>query len=189
MLYLLPEARIAYGMDNEASHIAHLLKKGAAEGFRKAATLFGPRIFALALDITGCRAEAEEVTSDTLMQVFRSISTFNPDKGSLAGWILRIAHNNAISAVRRRKDDYFAGEVPENIPAPEEGDKEEILLVREAIDRCTPQERTLIQLYYYDNLSLAEIAGITGVAAPTLAVRLQRLRQKIKQYILHHNGR
>lgn len=176
-------------MDNEASHIARLLKKGSAEGFRKAATLFGPRIFALALDITGNRAEAEEVTSDTLMQVFRSIDSFRPDKGSLAGWILRIAHNYAISAVRRRKNDYFAGEVPENIPAAEEDDKEDIILVREAIDRCSPEERTLIQLYYYDNLPLAEMAGIIGVAAPTLAVRLQRLRQKIKQYILQHNGR
>lgn len=176
-------------MDNEATHIANLLKKGSADGYRKAAALFGPRIFALALEITGSRAEAEEVTSDTFMQVFRSISSFDPAKGSLCGWTLRIARNMAISALRRRKADFPTADLPETIPEPEEEEGSEIDLVKEAIDRCSPTDRTLIQLYYYDNLPLAEIAEITAIAAPTLAVRLQRLRQKIKQYILQHNGR
>lgn len=176
-------------MSSEATHIVHLLKKGSADGYRKAAALFGPRIFALALEITGSRAEAEEVTSDTLMQVFRSISSFDPEKGSFCGWTLRIARNLAISSLRHRKADFLTADLPETIPEPEEEEGTEIMLVKEAIDRCSTTDRTLIQLYYYDNLPLAEIADITGIAAPTLAVRLQRLRQKIKQYIMQHNGR
>lgn len=176
-------------MVNEATHIVTLLKKGSADGFRKAAEVFGPRIFALALEITGSRAEAEEVTSDTLMLVFRSITSFDPEKGSITGWVLRIAHNRAVSILRSRKADFPTADLPETIPEPEEEEGTEIELVKEAIDRCSPSERALIQLYYYDNLPLAEIADITGTAAPTLAVRLQRIRQKIKQYIMQHNGR
>lgn len=175
-------------MDNEATHIVYLLKKGSADGFRKAAEVFGPSIFALAFEITGSRTEAEEVTSDTLMQVFRSIDTFDPNKGSLAGWMLRIARNKAISALRRHKGDCPV-DIPETIPAPDEEDDAHIELVKEAIGRCSEQERELIQLYYYDNLPLAEIAEITGAPPSILAVRLHRLRQKIKQYILQSHGR
>lgn len=176
-------------MDNEATNIAHLLKKGSAEGFRKTALTYGPRIYAIAFEIIGNRADAEEVTSDALMQVFRNIDSFQPEKGTLTGWILRIAHNCAISALRRRKPEEATVEITENIPTADETENYEVTFVKEAINRCSPKERTLIQLYYYDNLPLTEISGILDVAAPTLAVRLQRIRQKIKQYIRQNNGR
>lgn len=175
-------------MDNEAAHITKLLKRKSPDGYRKAAALYGPPVFALALEITGNRVEAEEVTSDTLMKAFRNIASFQPDKGSLKGWILRIAHNSAISALRRRQADCLTDPLPENIPVPEEDSRDDIELVKEAIDVCSTKEKSLIHMYYYEDLPLAEIAEITGMAATTLAVRLQRLRQKIKQYILTHHG-
>ena len=61
-------------------------------------------------------------------------------------------------------------------------------MIKAAIEGCSADERQLIHLYYYDDLPLAEIAGIMGVRASTLAVRLQRLRNKIKRIILK-NGR
>lgn len=175
-------------MDKEAVHITKLLKRGSTDGFRKAAARYGPYVYALALEITGNRMDAEEVTSDTLMKVFRHIASFQPDKGSLKGWLLRIAHNSAISALRRRQADCLTDPLPENIPVPEEDSRDDIELVKEAIDVCSTKEKSLIHMYYYDDLPLAEIAEITGVATGTLAVRLQRLRQKIKQYILTHHG-
>ena len=176
-------------MDNEAIHITELLKRGSADGFRQVAVTYGPLVYALALDITGNRMDAEEVTSDVLMKAFRNIASFRPDKGTFKVWILGIAHNAAISAMRRKRPEYPTGDFPENIPDTAPDSRDDIELVNEAIARCSAQDKAIIHMYYYDSLRLAEIANITGIPATTLAVRLQRLRQKIKQFILTSHGR
>lgn len=175
-------------MDNEARNISEMLKRGSADAFRQVAAIYGPIVYALALDITGNRMDAEEAASDTLMKAFRNIASFRPDKGSFKAWILRIAHNAAISAMRRKRPEYPTGDFPEDITDAPPDSRDDIELVNEAIERCSCEDKALIHMYYYDSLSLAEIAEITGVPATTLAVRLQRLRQKIKQYILTHHG-
>ncbi|MDE6825439.1 MAG: sigma-70 family RNA polymerase sigma factor [Paramuribaculum sp.] len=176
-------------MDNEATHIPEMLKRGSTDALRQVAALYGPTVYALALEITGNRMDAEEITSDTLMKAFRNIASFRPDKGSFKAWILAIAHNAAISAMRRKRPEYPTDDFPENIIDATPDSCDDIELVNEAIDRFPIQDKALIHMYYYDSLSLAEISQITGVHATTLAVRLQRLRQKLKQYILTRHGR
>ena len=173
-------------MENDVQHIIALLRKGSPEGFRKTAVEFGPRIYALVYDIIGCRSESEEVTSDVLMQVFHSIDSFQPDKGSFLGWIMRIAHNAAISDLRRRNKVLSTEAIPEDIPAPTSEESDQTELVKNAINKCSDAERELIQLYYYDGLSLSEIAEIVSASPQVLAVRLQRIRKKIKQHILNN---
>lgn len=177
-------------MENETAHIISLIKSRSVSGLRQAALTLGPRIFALAMEITGSKEEAQEVTSDVLMKVFNGIDSFDPEKASLSTWVMRIAHNEAVTALRQRKNLPETCEIKGNlkdVSAEEnEGNRQE--LVKEAIERCSLQERELINLYYYDNNSLKEIADITGVAVGTLAVRLQRVRQKIRQYIEQRHG-
>ena len=176
-------------MKDDSSKIVRLLKKGSADGFRLVAETFGPRIFALTLQITGSRSEAEELTSDVLMKVFRNIDTFREDRGTLSAWILTIAHHSAVSAVRRLRPERITAELEENIPVSTEdaSETDEVALVGEAIDSLPAPDRALIHLRYYENYSLKDISEITGIAAATLAVRLKRLREKIKRYILSNH--
>ncbi|MBD5345903.1 MAG: sigma-70 family RNA polymerase sigma factor [Bacteroides sp.] len=175
-------------MATEKTNICELIKHGSADAYRAVARTYGPRIFALSFDIIGNREDAEEVTSDTLMKVFRNAADFRPEKGSFSSWVLRIAHNSAISMVRNRKQDFYTEELPEEITelTVECDDNYLTERVKDAIECCPPQDRALIHLYYYDNAPLSEIAEITGVAAGTLAVRLQRIRKKIRHYIETH---
>lgn len=176
-------------MDNDELHIVEMLRSGSYDGFRAAAALYGPMVYALTLEIMDNRMDAEEITSDSLMKAFRNIASFRPEKGSFKAWILGIAHNAAISAIRRKRSEYPTEDFPENISDTDPDNADEIELVREAIDRCSTKDKSLIHMYYYDNLPLTEIAKIVGIPATTLAVRLQRLRKKIKQYILTHHER
>lgn len=175
-------------MEIDKTNIYELIKHGSADAYRAVARSYGPRIFALTFDIIGNREDAEEVTSDTLMKVFRNVADFRPEKGSFSSWVLRIAHNSAISMVRNRKPDFRTEDLPDDTAeiTVEYDDNELTERVKDAIELCPAQDRALIHLYYYDNAPLAEIAEITGIAAGTLAVRLQRIRKKIKQYIETH---
>lgn len=67
-------------MDNKTAHIPSLIKRGSADGLRKAATALGPPIFALVMEIIGSKEEAQEVTSDVLMKIFNGIDSFDADK-------------------------------------------------------------------------------------------------------------
>lgn len=169
-------------MDKKSAHIISLIKSRSTTGLRQASLAIGPRIFALAMEITGSKEEAQEVTSDVLIKIFNGIGSFDPDKAAFSTWMMRIAHNEAIARLRQRRSlpqtCELKGTLMEISHADNEGTRLE--LVKEAIERCTMQERELINLYYYDNNSLKEISEITGVAAGTLAVRLRRIRLKIK---------
>lgn len=176
-------------MENDDAYLISLLKQESAEGFRSVSLTYGLAIYSLALLVTGNPEDAREVTSDALMQVFRNIIMFNPDKGSLKNWILRIAYNCAVTALRRQKRKPVMTELTDNISEEtSDADADETEMIKAAIAGCSADERQLIHLYYYDDLPLAEIAEIMGVRAATLAVRLQRLRNKIKRIILN-NGR
>ncbi|MDE6534669.1 MAG: sigma-70 family RNA polymerase sigma factor [Muribaculaceae bacterium] len=176
-------------MDNEDAYLVTLLKQESAEGFRITSLTYGPAIYSLALLLTGNPEDSREVTSDALMQVFRNIDSFNPDKGSLKSWILKIARNCSVTALRRRKRKPLMTELTENISEEaSDAGPDESEMIKAAIAGCSADEQQLIHLYYYDDLPLAEIAEIMGVRAATLAVRLQRLRNKIKRIILN-NGR
>lgn len=193
MLYFASFVRIHKRMEDDSSKIVKLLKKGSAEGFRLASETFGPRIFALVLEITGSRADAEELTSDVLMKVFRNIHSFRGERAPLSAWILAIAHHSAISAVRRRQNrptDSLSDRLPEAcVDPPDVGTDDRTALVEEAINALAAADRTIIHLRYYENYSLKEISEITGISAAALAVRLMRLREKIKRYILNNNGK
>ena len=67
-------------MATEKTNICELIKHGSADAYRAVARTYGPRIFALSFDIIGNREDAEEVTSDTLMKVFRNAADFRPEK-------------------------------------------------------------------------------------------------------------
>lgn len=174
-------------MRTEDAYLVTLLKREQSEGFKSVSLTYGPQIYSLVRVVTGNDEDAKEVTSDALMQVFRSINSFEPEKGSLKSWILKIAYNCAVTKVRKRKQVPKMMDLAESaIPASDETEDDAAELVKSAIMRCSDSERQLIHLYYYDELPLAEIEGIMGVAAATLAVRLQRLRQKLKIIIQNH---
>lgn len=142
------------------------------------------------MEISGNREEAQELTSDVMMKVFRNIGSYNPEKAPFSVWVLTIARNEAITYLRRLRAEPPKCDIREtgDIYDKQEDDGDIADRVKEAIERCSPPERELINLYYYDNLQLRDISEITGVTAGALAVRLARIRKKIKQYIENKHG-
>ena len=129
-----------------------------------------------------CREDAEEVVQDTLLRALRSLGTFDERKASLRTWLWRIAWHEVVRYMERRNRHPQMVEMDEGMTVAdaEEGDDERLTLLERAILRLSDEEQMLLQLRYTDGLSLREIAYVTDAKSTTLAVRLQRIRERLR---------
>jgi RNA polymerase sigma-70 factor (ECF subfamily) len=113
-------------------------------------------------------------------------------KSSFATWFYRIVYNTTISHVRLKKKGVLS---LEDFPADatdfigvntsdEEAEKEyRSSLVNFALQKINDDERGLISLYYYEDMSTDEIAEVTGISKSNIKVKLFRARQKMQEII------
>ena len=161
-------------------------RRGEPEGYRYLMTRYGRRVHLLVSQAIPDARDAEEVAQDAFVRAFERLEMFDESRGAFGTWIGRIAYNLAMNAVRGRKLEEL--EILDNLDYLEELDDSEreaqrLALLDEAIDRLRPEERTLLNLRYYDGQSLQQIAEVMDVAAGPLANRLQRIRQKLSKLI------
>jgi RNA polymerase sigma-70 factor (ECF subfamily) len=141
----------------------------------------------LALRICGNPEEAEEIAQDSFLKAYRSLTHFKM-RSSFATWLYRIVYNTAVSLVRTRKkrvlslEDFpadatdFIGSGSSEEEAVEEYRSS---LVNFALQKISEEERALITLYYYEELSIEEISDITSISKSNVKVKLFRARQKM----------
>jgi RNA polymerase sigma factor (sigma-70 family) len=149
------------------------------------------KAYNLAFRICGNHEEAEELAQDSFIKAYRSLRTFKM-KSSFATWLYRIVYNTTISHVRIKKKGILS---LEDFPADaadfigngtneEEAEKEyRSSLVNFALQKIPEDERALISLYYYDEMSTEEISDVTGLSKSNIKVKLYRARQKMMEII------
>lgn len=149
------------------------------------------RAYNLSFRICGNHEEAEELAQDSFIKAYRSLKTFKM-KSSFATWLYRIVYNTTISHVRIKKKGVLS---LEDFPADatdflganasEEDAETEYRnsLVNFALQKINDDERGLISLYYYDEMSIEEIAEVTGINKSNIKVKLFRARQKMLEII------
>jgi len=144
-------------------------------------------VFSLIVRIVGNREDAEELTQDVFLKVFRSISSFQGNS-LFSTWLYRIAYNTAISASRKKKYEWIAIEesVIEHVSETEMNndielfDKEEQLCrLEKAVAQLSPDERALVSLFYMHEKQVDEIVSITGLSASNVKTKLHRVRKKL----------
>ena len=149
------------------------------------------KAYNLAFRICGNHEEAEEIAQDSFIKAYRSLNGFKM-KSSFATWLFRIVYNTAISSVRlKRKGVLSLEDFPAdatdfigNNSSEEEADREyQSALVSFALQKVTEEERGLISLFYYDDMSIEEIADVTGTGKSNIKVKLFRARQKMLEII------
>ena len=154
---------------------------------------YGGEVFTLVVRLVAVAENAEEVYQDVFVKVFRNIGQYDASRSSLRTWILRIAYNEAISFLRRKRlpvvyfedhgheaDKLSDAEVDETLG---NMSTETVQLIRAALKHLPPEERALITMFYYEERSLKEIADITGAIPTTIASRLCRTRKKLCRII------
>jgi RNA polymerase sigma-70 factor (ECF subfamily) len=144
--------------------------------------------FGYLLHATGDRNAAEDAQQQVFLDVWRGISSYDPDRGSLLTWVMAIARNRAIDERRRRVPEP-AGSA-DNVAVLEPAavaDEPEVLAERWRIASLLAmlhrEEAEILRLRFYDDLTQTEIAESLGIPLGTVKMRmvsgLRRLRDLI----------
>jgi RNA polymerase sigma-70 factor (ECF subfamily) len=147
---------------------------------------YAPRVKGYLMKLGLASAEAEEITQEVMVTVWRKAATFDRRQASVATWLFRIARNRRIDAFRRElRADYDQDDPvlqPEPEPAPSEAveaqDRE--AAVAEAMAQLPPEQMELIRRAFYEGLSHREIAAATGLPLGTVKSRLRLAFEKLR---------
>ena len=144
------------------------------------------RVFRLAYRLTGNRHDAEDLTQDVFVRVFRSLADYTP--GTFEGWLHRITTNLFLDNVRRKRRIRFdalpddAERLPGNTPSPatEIDDRLFDPDVQRALDALPPDFRAAVVLCDIEGLSYEEIAATLDVKLGTVRSRIHRGRAQLR---------
>jgi RNA polymerase sigma-70 factor, ECF subfamily len=143
-----------------------------ADAFELLYQRYARPVFGLAL--LGDRMRAEDAVQETFAAIWRSAKTYRPERGAGAPWLYTVARNAIVDRSRSRSD--LPAEVPET-PAVEPGPDERAETsyvawrVHRALEGLSSNERDVIELAYYGELSQSEIADFLGIPLGTVKTR------------------
>jgi RNA polymerase sigma factor (sigma-70 family) len=151
------------------------------------------RVYRLSYRLTGNQHDAEDLTQEVFVRVFRSLSTFTP--GTFEGWLHRITTNLFLDQVRRRQrvridpigDDSDRIAADEGRGTPERGYEHANFDhdVQRALDGLTPGYRAAVVLCDVEGLSYEEIAVTLGIKLGTVRSRIHRARAQLRSALGH----
>ena len=161
-----------------------------AQGDRQALALLFERhqlkVYRFVLRLVADKASAEDIVSEVFIELWRHAARFE-GRARLSTWVLAIARNKAVSAMRRRIDQPLDDAVAETIPD-RAATAQETLEATErsaALRRClaqlSPAHREIIDLVYYHERSVEEVAAIVGVSAATVKTRMFYARRRLAE--------
>jgi RNA polymerase sigma-70 factor (ECF subfamily) len=166
-----------------------LVYEGEARAFEVIFDRHAGVAFALAYRMCGRRPLAEEIVQEAFMSLWRSTARYDPSRGSVRSWVLRVVHNRTIDAFRRELScaghDVSEEWISETLPAPERTEEEverrsEARLVRSALDELPRDQRQVIELAYFGGYSHTQIAAALGLPAGTVKGRMRLGLSKLR---------
>ena len=172
-------------MDKETTNlISGLLgKKRSAQ--EQLLMRYGQMVFRLVKRIVTQQEDAEEVYQDVFVKAFRSIDTFDESQATLATWLGRIAYHESLNFVRGKTPmwvyiDEHDGDL-QDVEDEAEAlyDEQTIERMEQAIELLPPPEQSLLSMFYFEHLSMNEIAYVTNSIPTTVASQLCRIRKKV----------
>jgi RNA polymerase sigma-70 factor (ECF subfamily) len=170
-----PAERADAGLDTVLTHVA----KGDQAAFEALYDQLAASVYGLIRKVLRNPSQAEEVTQEVLLEVWRTASRFDPARGSAATWVLTIAHRRAIDRVRA--EEAAAAREQRTAQAPtavdEVAETVEASMDAERLRRClaglTELQRESITLAYYGGYSYAQVAALLDTALGTIKTRIR----------------
>ena len=179
------------------------LKRGERSAQREFLSRYADGVFAFIARLVSNQQDAEELTQDTLLKALRHIDSYDITRSSLPTWLRRIAYRTTLNHLRRpavntitydelTTNAYNALNVNDSSGVDDDIIQQALQVpddkmtdyLRQALDYLPPDEQALVNLFYYDDLPLQEIAEIVEAPPGTIATRLHRTRKKLFSIIL-----
>lgn len=179
------------------------LKQGDRAEFARMVELFSPKVYRLALKMLGEEQDAEDVLQETFIKALRSLPAFE-GRSSLSTWIYRIAVNEALMSLRRRKPDEISIDQEREddeaevepvqlvnwccLPEGELMDAEARAFLDKAVQQLSPALRSVFVLRDIQGLPVREAAETLGISEPAVKTRLLRARLQLREELSTYFG-
>ena len=153
------------------------------------------RVYAICYRFTGTDQEAQDLTQEVFLRVFRSLKTFRSGEGSFTVWLSRLTRNLLIDHYRRTRLDRATDSIEEQLPTLEEktamisrteglvAGREASELLQGALQKLSPELRETVILRDLEELDYREIARILNVPEGTVKSRLNRGRAELARVL------
>jgi RNA polymerase sigma-70 factor (ECF subfamily) len=146
------------------------------------------RVFRFVLRLVRNESTAEDLISEVFLDVWRQAGKFE-GRAAVSTWLLAIARFKALSALRRKPEKELDEEAAEAIEdtsdtpeiALQKKDKSELL--RECLKALSPEHREIVDLVYYHEKSVEEVAEIVGIPEATVKTRMFYARKKLSELL------
>ena len=176
-------------MEQDSTILISNLRQRKPAACQQLLTEYGPAVFRMVQRIVTRREDAEEVYQDVFVKALRGIEGYNPRQASLATWLGRIAYHESLNFVRGKKpnivymDDSELGIDTLEAPDDAQPDEQTIRQLEQALAMLPSHEQAIVSMFYYDNMSIADIAFVTGSIPSTVGSQLSRIRKKLYRII------
>ncbi|CAM1353560.1 MULTISPECIES: RNA polymerase sigma factor [Tenacibaculum] len=189
---------------NDQIYINQILK-GDANAFAFLVEKYKIMVFTLALKMLKSREEAEEISQDTFIKAYKNIDKFKGD-AKFSTWLYKIAYRTCLDSIKKNSKKYQTGTIDEitiNKIKSTEGvldsieRKERAEIINKCLIELPEDERSVIWLFYFEELSLKEIIDITDLSEANVKVKLHRARKRlltivekrVEPELINHYGR
>ena len=146
------------------------------------------RVFRFVVRLVRNEAVAEELANEVFMEVWRNAHKFE-GRANVSTWVLSIAHNRAVSSLRKKRDENWdedsALQIADDDDDPEvraqKADKRQLL--RKCLEQLSADHRVIIDLAYYHEKSIAQISEIVGIPEATVKTRMFYGRRRLSEIL------
>jgi len=164
------------------------IAKGDRLAFRALNARHNVRVFRFILRFVRDEGRAEDLIGEVFLDVWRQANRFD-GRSSVSTWILGMARFKALSSLRKpvedALDDDKAGAIEDEADTPEVVAQkvDKAAAIRRCIDRLSPVHREIIDLVYYQEKSVLEVAEIVGIPENTVKTRMFYARKKLQELL------
>lgn len=153
------------------------------------------RVYSICYRFTGSDAQAQDLTQEVFLRVFRSLKSFRSGEGSFAVWLARLSRNLLIDHYRRTKLERVTDSIEDQLPMLEEktsmsartdglvAGREASDLLQGALQKLSPELRETVILRDLEELEYKEIAQVLNVPEGTVKSRLNRGRAELARVL------
>jgi RNA polymerase sigma factor (sigma-70 family) len=157
------------------------------EAFALIFDFFTPRLEAYLMRLGLGASEAEEITQDVMVTLWRKAGLFDPQKSGLSTWLYRIARNRRIDLSRRSRTESIDPQSPAILALADPAQTDQALeyrqrddRVRASIETLALEQRQLVMLAFYEGLSHQQIADRTKIPLGTVKSRLRNAFSRLR---------
>lgn len=144
---------------------------------------YSKTVYRIALSRLGNPAEAEDITQNVLIKYINADKTFE-DEDHRRKWIIRVTVNEINTLVRSAHKRYTTElDEAENVACAPPDSSDETADIREAVARLPEKYRVPVHLFYYEDLSVKDIAAAMSVSEGTVKSLLSRARAKLREML------